>query len=78
MAKLISYKRRNGVAGQFAIDVEVDWGDGEPTAASFIGSVYGGSPVLVVGGIETFVSRSVNCGDFASDPKAWVEEFIRG
>ncbi len=74
--KLLTYKRTNGIAGQFAIDVTVDWGDGEPTAATFIGSTYGGSPVMIVGNVQTFVSPNVNYGDFATDPRQWVERFI--
>lgn len=75
-----STRRRNGVAGEFAIDVKVAYADEPAELVSFVGSVYGGTPVMVTPGNPrgVFVSESVSarCGSFADKPHRWVRRFF--
>jgi len=83
-----SVRVTRGVAGQLAADVTLsyDYGSGPVRVTSgFVGSVYGG-PVTAIGsetdegfqvvrGWQVRVTDPDRYGDFATDPKAWVERF---
>lgn len=67
-------RRESGVAGQFALVVDVTY-PGEPTrTVSFVGSVYGG-PVVMIDehDNQTFVTEPGRFGEFGKD---WVKAFF--
>lgn len=72
MPNIISTTKRNGLAGQVAFDVVVDY-DGQRLASSFIGQASGGPVVMQSGSFETFVAEPERFGPGLS--AAWVQRF---
>ena len=65
--------RRNGVAGQFAIQCTVTYPGEEPKVVEFVGSSYGG-PVLMV--TETDQVWVTDPGRFGKFGTGWVKKFF--
>ena len=78
---VLDLKRKNGIAGQFQITARVryDYPDAPSavTLATFVGSTYGGAPVMVLeSGLQAHVSDAGRFGDFATAPTDWVRRFF--
>lgn len=65
--------RRNGVAGQFAVQCTVAYPGEEPRVVEFVGSSYGGPVLMVTEHGETWVTDPGRFGKFG---KAWVVKFF--
>jgi hypothetical protein len=65
--------RRNGVAGQFAIQCTVDYPGEEPRVVEFVGSTYGGPVLMVTESGHTWVTDP---GRFGSFGRGWVRRFF--
>lgn len=66
--------RRNGVAGQFAVQATVTYPGEEPRVVEFVGSTYGG-PVLFIS--DTFQTWVDDPGRFGTFGKGWVTRFFQ-
>lgn len=80
-ARITAITKRDGVAGQVAYDVDVDY-DGIPFSTTFIGTIYGGpGPVVMLSGdklapIETFVTEPERFGPKLNGD--WIYAFYNG
>jgi hypothetical protein len=82
VTRTVVYVRRvNGIAGQFVITATVrtsfpDAAD-QVSATSFVGSIYGGAPVMVMpDDSQHHVSDAGRFGDFSTSPFTWVKAFF--
>jgi hypothetical protein len=77
--EILSIRRRNGIAGQYAYDVKVSYthGDGtqETTAVTFTASGYGapGPVVMVTDTMQVHVTNPGQYGDTLSPQ--WIRNF---
>lgn len=65
--------RRNGVAGQFAIQCTVTYPGEEPKVIEFVGSTYGGPVLMVTETGHCWVEEPLRFGAFG---KGWVKRFF--
>lgn len=65
--------RRNGVAGQFAVQCTVTYPGEEPRVVEFVGSSYGGPVLMVTESGHTWVTDPGRFGKFG---KTWVAKFF--
>lgn len=65
--------RRNGVAGQFAVQATVTYPGEEPRVVEFVGSAYGGPVLMVTEHGHTWVTDPDRFGKFG---KGWVVRFF--
>lgn len=70
-------KRTNGIAGQYAMTASVQYEGESAETITFVGSTYGGRPIMVTpNGTQTIVSRDV-CDRIGSKlDEAWVRAFF--
>lgn len=75
--QIISIKRQNGIAGQYAYDVAHQY-EGEPVATvAFVGSIYGGPIVMVTpSGHQIPVSSRVTDRIGSTLTPEWCREFF--
>jgi hypothetical protein len=66
-------RKRDGIAGQFAVEARVGYPGEAPRDVTFIGSTYGGPVVMNTGMVETFVSDPGRFGTFGV---AWARRFF--
>lgn len=66
-------KRQNGVAGQYAYVVTVQYPGEDPERMSFVGSVYGGPIIMVTRSRQTIVRDPERFGKFGPE---WVRRFF--
>lgn len=75
--EVVRVKRKNGIAGQFAMIADVQYGETTPQPVTFVGSTYGGPVVMVdFNGTQHFVSSPERHGDFSTDAESWVYRFF--
>jgi hypothetical protein len=65
--------RRNGVAGQFAVQATVTYPGEDPRVVEFVGSTYGGPVLMITETSETWVTDPGRFGKFG---KGWVARFF--
>lgn len=65
--------RRNGIAGQFALQCTVTYPGEEPSVVEFVGSTYGGPVLMVTESGHCWVSDPDRFGSFG---KGWVKRFF--
>lgn len=65
-------KRHSGIAGQFAVSVDVTYQGEDPMHVTFTGSVYGGPVVMDNGRHQVFVTDPGRFGEFGTE---WVRRF---
>lgn len=71
-------KRHNGVAGQFSYTANVRYPNEETSTVEFVGSVYGGAPILIMGnGSQVYVRYSPRFTDFETLNPQWVRDFFK-
>lgn len=75
--EVVRVRRKNGIAGQFAMTADVQYGETTPQPVTFVGSTYGG-PVAMVdfGGTQHLVFNPSRFGDFATEPESWVYRYF--
>lgn len=75
--EVVRVKRKNGIAGQFQMIADVQYGETTPQPVTFVGSAYGGPVVMVdSNGMQHFVTNPDRFGDFATDAEEWVYRFF--
>ncbi len=75
---ITNIKRHNGVAGQFSYTATVQYEDEDTSRIEFVGSVYGGSPILVMdNGAQVYVRPSGRFTDFSILNPQWVRDFFK-
>lgn len=75
--EVVRVKRKNGIAGQFQMVADVQYGETTPAPVTFVGSTYGGPVVMVdSNGMQHFVTNPDRFGDFATDAEEWVYRFF--
>jgi hypothetical protein len=77
---ILSMTRQNGIAGQFAITATVRYSfpdaPDQTTVTTFVGSAYGGTPVMVLSnGSQHHVTDAGRFGEFSTEPREWVRRF---
>ncbi len=71
-------RRHNGVAGQFSYTATVRYQNEDASQIEFVGYVFGGSPILIMGnGAQVFVRPSGRFTDFATLNPQWVRDFFK-
>lgn len=75
--EVVRVKRKNGIAGQFQVTADVQYGETTPQPVTFVGSTYGGPVVMVdFGGVQHIVNSPDRFGEFATDWEEWVYRFF--
>ena len=76
--QVTNIKRHAGVAGQYSYTANVRYQDEDQTSIEFIGSTYGGAPIMVMGnGAQVFVRPSGRFTDFSTLNPQWVRDFFK-
>lgn len=65
--------RRNGVAGQFAVQATVTYPGEDPRVVEFVGSSYGGPVLMVTEHDQVWVTDPGRFGTFG---RTWVRKFF--
>lgn len=75
--EVVRVKRKNGIAGQFQMTADVQYGETTPQPVTFVGSTYGGPVVMVDGnGVQHFVTNPGRFGEFSTDAEEWVYRYF--
>jgi hypothetical protein len=80
-AQVTNVKRANGVAGEIAVSGLVTYPGEDARWVTFVGSAYGGAPVMIMGRNrydrpQSFVREPSRFGTFEADPVAWFHSFF--
>jgi len=70
--------KHNGVAGQFSYTATVQYPGEDASRTEFVGSIYGGAPILIMGnGAQVLVRYSHRFTDFSTLNPQWVRDFFK-
>lgn len=73
--EILSLKTEKGIAGQYAINAMVRYPGEKASRVSFVGSVYGGTIVMITtGGAQVFVTNPERFGERLT--LQWVRNFF--
>ena len=72
-------RKHNGIAGQFSYTATIQYPNEDASTIEFVGSVYGGAPILVMGnGSQVVVRPSGRFTNFGILDPQWVRDFFKG